>query len=70
MLHHSNPNVNYLGNPTGISGQDNSLSINNVRFTVSGFRDEPSCDFDFARQSIFLGEWWKWKCDCLHYEQL
>ena len=45
ILRHSNQSLSYQGSPTGSSSQDNSLSINNVRFTVSGFRDEPSCDY-------------------------
>ncbi len=51
VLHHSNQNVNYQGMPTGSSGQDNSLSINNVRFTVSGFREEPSCSYSISPSS-------------------
>ena len=38
VLHFSNPNVNYLGNPTGTANQNNALSINNVRTTVANFR--------------------------------
>jgi hypothetical protein len=37
-LHFSNPNVNYLGNPTGTATQNNARSINNVRTTVANFR--------------------------------
>jgi hypothetical protein len=38
VLHFSNPNVDYLGNPTGTATQNNALSINNVRTTVANFR--------------------------------
>ena len=45
LLRHSSQSITYQGSPTGNSTQDNSLSINNVRFTVSGFRDEPGCEY-------------------------
>jgi hypothetical protein len=38
VLHFSNPDVDYLGNPTGTATQNNALSINNVRTTVANFR--------------------------------
>ena len=51
LLRHSSQSLSYQGSPTGNSSQDNSLSINNVRFTVSGFRDEPSCEYSVSPSS-------------------
>lgn len=43
ILHFSNPNVQYLGNPTGVSetspsAAHNALSLNNTRVTVANWR--------------------------------
>lgn len=38
VLQFSNPNVNYLGLPTGTVSQNNATSITNVRSVVSNFR--------------------------------
>ena len=45
LLHYSNQRINYQGKRTGNRGQDNSLTINSLRFTVSGFRDKLGCGF-------------------------
>ena len=50
-LRYSSQSLTHLGKPTGNSSQDNSLSINNVRFTVSGFREATSCAHSISTSS-------------------
>jgi len=47
ILHFSNPNVTYGGDPTGVSASspssaDNAMSLNNTRVTVANFRPTPT----------------------------
>src|SRR4029079_16576684 len=63
----SNPNVNYMGTPTGVALGDpnessNALTINNSAFTVSNFRQSvlnsnspPTIDTPPASQTVIAG---------------
>ena len=51
VLHFSNPNVTYSGNPTGVdvsspSSAYNALSLNNTRVTVANWRQSPTIRVD------------------------